>query len=120
VDAGIFFKPTHLNDHLATPYLDLPLHSDENRNWVRLKAGWGQQVDLESALPRCRIYLQDDKSRPLREIFVSGQTPVPGQIVRYFAVEDDARKVRAVFNPYEMEETLVPNWITLERTSAQG
>ena len=40
--------------------------------------------------------------------------------MRYFAVEDDARKVRAVFNPYEMEETLVPNWITLERTSAQG
>jgi hypothetical protein len=109
---GLFFKPTDITDHLATPYVDV-VNEGASSAWIRVQCTW----PAEGALRSCDLYVQDERFNRLVSV-ETGSTPQVSEFDRWFEVSAEARKVRIVMTgALTMEEVAVPSSIRIERVS---
>ena len=104
---GLVFRPTHMDDHLATPFIDV---SGSDGAWVRVHCTW----PAEAALRGCDLYVQDDRCNQLVGI-ESGPSPHGSEFDRWFEIPALSAKVRVVMTAKVMEAVVAPKAIRIER-----
>jgi hypothetical protein len=102
------FKPTHLNDHLATPYVDVSPAADED-SWVRVRCTW---PDNAAHAERCRFIVQDGSFGSLTAV----ETPngAEGQEERYFELSPSVNRIRLVLNVQGVPAAYLPRMLSID------
>jgi molybdenum cofactor biosynthesis enzyme MoaA len=109
---GLVFKPTHVSDHIATPFIAVA-DPGAATAWIRVHCTWpAAAVPLRS----CNLYVQDDRFNRLVSV-ETGSAPRGSEFDHWFEVPADGRKVRLVMTADTMDAVAVPSTIRIERVS---
>jgi len=114
----LVFQPTDLKDHLTTSYVALTPARPGSERSLRARCVWSSK-GVETRLPRCRFFVQDEEYRSLKELAIETLTGQTDGLTRYYAVDEGVKSVRLVICPEGTTPSAMPGRVTIECDMAQ-
>jgi molybdenum cofactor biosynthesis enzyme MoaA len=110
-DKGIRFAPTHMTDHLATPYLEL---APGKERWARVTHEWyGPLGDIEPQ--HCVVVIQDEQCFELEPDRVDVERGELLTVTQYLRVPPQVAKIRVRVTLPGMTEARLPDALRVEQ-----
>src|SRR4029079_11286770 len=109
-EKGIWFTPTHMTDHLATPFLEVARGAER---WTRVVHEWSAPSDGVEPLS-CVVVVQDERCFELAPDRTEIERGERLTVTQYLRIPANIEKVRVRLTLPGMAEARLPDRLSIE------